>query len=101
MSPSQETPDKAPFVLQTQQFDGVSMALCQELGVIRFHPDSEKAKSDLYKAIVSNARIVRAKQREQLDREEQLIFDHADKIFENQANLSRLFRIVDLNRSQS
>ena len=74
------------------------MALCQELGVITLGGDPDEVKKKVFKAIIANARVVSRKTDAQLvSDEERLTFKHAKQILEHQADLSCLFRFIDLN----
>lgn len=85
------------MILETQHCDGITMAVCKEMGAINFGKDPLKARKNLLNTILSNAKVVSTKQ----DRNEPLMLKEEKQIaprakmiqqtFVEQGDISSLF----------
>ena len=91
------TESQPPFPpIQIQSCDGITMVLCQELGVVKWDSDEARAKQRVADAIAANARVALGKKVEQLNSEEErLTRKLAQRILQNQSNLLSQFPVKD------
>ncbi len=97
-----EAKETAKMILETQQCDGVTMAVCKEMGAVSFGKDPLKARKNLLGTILSNATIILAKQ----ERNEPLVLKEEKRIapkariisdtFTQQGDISSLFEFKPL-----